>query len=262
MPPHATIAAAATTITPDSFYGMLTEQDQLRLRRQGIVQMHRPGTQLMLQGAPLPGPAILIRGWARSFAPAAHKAMTVLHLYGPGDLLGGETAIALEQHYPETVTAVGSCLSLTLPGPWFAELISANRNLGTAFENAMLQRVRDTEERLKSRFFPVSERLVHLLADLADRFGVRAPDGITIPIELPQDELADLIGASRSPVARTLKDLRARGMIHTGYRRITITGDLLDALRRDNQRTSYLLPPRGNKPSGHSPGYSLLANTK
>lgn len=243
MSPHATIAAAATTITPGSFYGMLAEQDRLQLRRRGILQMYRRGTQLMLEGAPSPDPTVLIRGWAKSSAAAAHKAITMLHLYGPGDLLGGEAAIALEQCCPETVTAVGSCLSLTLPGAWFADLLSANRNLSAAFENAMLQRVQAAEERLKSRFCPVSERLVHLLVDLADRFGVRAPDGITIPIELPQEELADMIGASRSAVARTLKALRACGMVHTGYRRITIAGDSL-ARHADGPGTQIPAPRR------------------
>jgi CRP/FNR family transcriptional regulator, cyclic AMP receptor protein len=243
MSPHPTIAAAAKTIRAGSFYEMLAEQDRARLRRQGTMRMHRPGAQLMAEGDPAPSPAVLIRGWAKSSAAVAPGAKKVLYLYGPGDIFGSEAAFSPEQRCAETVTAAVPCVSLTLPGALFAELLSANRGVAAAFHDVMLQRARVADGQAKSRFCPASERLVHLLLDLADRDGVGAPDGITIPVQLPQEELADMIGASRSAVARTLKTLRARGMVHTGYRRITITASLA-ALRQYDQRTSYLLAAR------------------
>jgi len=70
-----------------------------------------------------------------------------------------------------------------------------------------------------------SAAVIHavVLLDLAARAGAGMPDGITIPVDLSQEDLASLPGASRSVVARMLHTLRVPGLIRTGYRSITIT---------------------------------------
>ena len=87
----------------------------------------------------------------------------------------------------------------------------------------MLKRAQAADEQIKLRYAPSDVRLARALMDLADRAGTEAPDGITIPVDLPQDDLASLLGTSRSTVARTLHSLRERDLIRAGYRSITIT---------------------------------------
>jgi CRP-like cAMP-binding protein len=70
---------------------------------------------------------------------------------------------------------------------------------------------------------PPGVRLARLLRDLADRAGTETPDGISIPLDLSQEDLASLLGTSRSTVARMLHTLQERGLIRTGYRNVTIT---------------------------------------
>jgi CRP/FNR family transcriptional regulator, cyclic AMP receptor protein len=87
----------------------------------------------------------------------------------------------------------------------------------------MLRRALAADEQMKLRHAPADVRLARVLVDLADRADGQAPDGINVPVELPQEDLASLISSSRSTVARTLRSLRRQSLIRTGYRSITIT---------------------------------------
>jgi CRP/FNR family cyclic AMP-dependent transcriptional regulator len=222
MPRHATIADAAQAIAESSFYGRLTEADRAQLRGCCIKQTYAPGSELMLEGTPAYSAAILVRGWAISVFTTEIATEMALRIYGPGDLFGSE-AMFQDQRCPETVTALVPCVALMIPGPRFAELLSRSRNLASAFRHIMGWRALAADEQAKSRYYSPANRLAGVLVNLADRHGVQAPDGITIPVELSQEQLGGLIGASRSTVARVLRHLRRQGIVHTGYRRITVT---------------------------------------
>jgi CRP/FNR family transcriptional regulator, cyclic AMP receptor protein len=221
MPRQATIASAASAIGENSFYGMLTEADRAQLLKRGATQLCARKSVLMREDDRATNVTILLRGWVRSAFTAATGANVAQRIYGPGELFGSE-AIFSDQNCTETVTALAPCLTLGLSGGLFNELILKNSNIADKFHHVMGQRAQAAEDQAKLRFCPPSERLARILLDLADRHGVQAPDGITIPIEVPQEDLAGIIGVSRSTAARVLRCLRDRQVVNTGYRRTTI----------------------------------------
>ena len=58
--------------------------------------------------------------------------------------------------------------------------------------------------------------------ELAKRFGDRADDGVHVHHDLTQEELAQLVGASRETVNKALADFAARGWIRLEPRSVTI----------------------------------------
>jgi CRP-like cAMP-binding protein len=60
------------------------------------------------------------------------------------------------------------------------------------------------------------------LIGLAERFGRTADDGIHVSHDLTQEELAQLVGASRETVNKALADFAARGWIRLEPRSVTI----------------------------------------
>ena len=58
--------------------------------------------------------------------------------------------------------------------------------------------------------------------DLADRFGRPATDGILVAHELTQEELAQLVGASRETVNKALAEFVQRGWIRLEARAVVI----------------------------------------
>ena len=71
-------------------------------------------------------------------------------------------------------------------------------------------------------FSDVPGRVAKQLLELARRFGDRREDGIHVHHDLTQEELAQLVGASRETVNKALADFAARGWIRLEPRSVTI----------------------------------------
>lgn len=69
---------------------------------------------------------------------------------------------------------------------------------------------------------PVEMRLAGTLLELAGMFGIRCTHGYALEIHLTQQEVADLIGASRPVVSTILNDFRSRGMLEYTREQICI----------------------------------------
>lgn len=60
---------------------------------------------------------------------------------------------------------------------------------------------------------PVESRVITTLLELSEIFGIECTRGYALKIHLTQQEVADLVGASRSVVGTILNDFRSRGML-------------------------------------------------
>ena len=79
------------------------------------------------------------------------------------------------------------------------------------------------ERRLKSLLFRSSrERLIHLLLELAERYGQPGHNGILIRQKISHQDMASIIGATRETVTITLGELQTEGIIDVQRRRITL----------------------------------------
>lgn len=214
---------------PDgSFFGALAADDRARLREAGVPRTYRRGYMLMMEGQPSTDVAVLLRGWAKAKLVTTDGVGVGLWVYAAGDLFGAEAALA-GQSRRETVLALDKCTALLIPAWRFADLLEKAPGVTRAFSLAMLDRALAADEEVRFRHAGPSLRLARILLDLAERGGTRGLDGVAIPVDLTQEDLASLLGLSRSTISRTLQSLKQQRMILTGYRSITITDT--DALR-------------------------------
>ena len=71
-------------------------------------------------------------------------------------------------------------------------------------------------------FTDVPGRVAKNLLDLADRFGSKEADGLHVHHDLTQEELAQLVGASRETVNKALADFASRGWLRLEPRSVVI----------------------------------------
>lgn len=71
-------------------------------------------------------------------------------------------------------------------------------------------------------FTDVPGRVAKQLLDLADRFGHKTDDGIRVHHDLTQEELAQLVGASRETVNKALADFAQRGWLRIEAKAVVI----------------------------------------
>src|SRR6516162_6955532 len=79
-------------------------------------------------------------------------------------------------------------------------------------------------------FTDVPGRVAKNLLDLAERFGEQDRDGLHVHHDLTQEELAQLVGASRETVNKALADFAARGWLQISARSVLILD--IERLRR------------------------------
>ena len=88
---------------------------------------------------------------------------------------------------------------------------------------ALAQRLRRINEvKADLVFTDVPGRVAKALLDLAERFGVQNSDGIQVNHDLTQEELAQLVGASRETVNKALADFAARGWIQLAAKSVLV----------------------------------------
>lgn len=79
------------------------------------------------------------------------------------------------------------------------------------------------ERRLKNLLFRSNrERIIHLLLELSETYGVQSAEGIQLGIKLSHQEIASLIGSTRETVTVVLGQIQLEGKIKTARRKIVI----------------------------------------
>ncbi len=138
--------------------------------------------------------------------------MTTGDFFGPA--LGAQSALQAQ----DTATAKATVSIWRVAAREFHELLSNQPTLGLRVVDVLARRQRQMERRLECFVFKRTEaRLAETLRELSGGFEPRCEHGFGSHIRLTQQELADLVGATRPVVSTILNRLRKQGVL--GYSR-------------------------------------------
>ena len=165
---------------------------------------------------------IVLSGKVKIGRRAADGRENMLSVMGPSDMFG---ELSLFDPGPRTATATvltdARLASMTHDAlrPW----ISGHPEIGEQLLRVLARRLRRTNDALADLIFTdVPGRVAKALLQLADRFGSRESDGLRVHHDLTQEELAQLVGASRETVNKALADFASRGWMRVDSRAVTI----------------------------------------
>ena len=103
--------------------------------------------------------------------------------------------------------------------PW----LTGRPEVAESLLQALAQRLRRTNEALSDLVFSdVPGRVAKALLDLGERFGQSMPDGLHVTHDMTQEELAQLVGASRETVNKALADFASRGWLRLESRSVVL----------------------------------------
>ena len=147
---------------------------------------------------------------------------SLLAVLGPGEIIG-ELTLFDPGPRSTTATAVSPATLLYLDHQDLMAILDSNPTLAKHMLRALAQRLRRTNESLSDLVFSdVPGRVAKALLDLADRFGTPTDEGVHVPHDLTQEELAQLVGASRETVNKALAEFVQRGWIRLEARAVVI----------------------------------------
>ena len=149
----------------------------------------------------------------------------ILAVLGPGDHFGEQSLID-QQPRSATVIAMEDASLLILHRDDFRRRVESSPAIAWALLTEMSRRLRHADEKIGGLvLLDVPGRIARLLLDLAAE-----NDGKTIEKALTHQTIAQMIGASRETVSRSMKDFQDAGWIGVERRRISVTDEA--ALKR------------------------------
>jgi CRP-like cAMP-binding protein len=157
----------------------------------------------------------LMRGVVRLSHVAESGAQITLAIAGAGELFGRVSRARASAH---SANAIGDARVFFIT-PLDVERLVAKSPSFSSFLSAGLEASRERAERrlIDRQTKTVAARLIETLGELAFTFGAPCPHGYSLEIRLTQQDIADLVHASRPVVTRMMNGLRRRGALD--YRR-------------------------------------------
>jgi CRP/FNR family cyclic AMP-dependent transcriptional regulator len=147
---------------------------------------------------------------------------SILIVFGDGDFFG-EMALFDAKPRSADAVAVGPTTMLTLHRREFEQFVRENPEVAFPIFRALTSRLRRTTHRLEDvMFLDLATRVAKKLLQLAAKHGVETPRGVRIDFPLSQQELAEMVGATRPRVNEQLRRLAQDGLIEVDRQTITL----------------------------------------
>ncbi|WP_281283386.1 Crp/Fnr family transcriptional regulator [Trebonia kvetii] len=203
-------------------FDALDDEGARVLRRQmSEVKLSR-GEHLFMEGDDGDALYVVIEGKMKLTRAAADGRENLLSVVGPGEMFG-ELSLFDPRPRTSSASAVTDAALASLKHealiPWLRERPDVSLHMLRQLARR-LRRANDVNADLV--FTDVPGRVAKNLLDLAERFGNQESDGLHVHHDLTQEELAQLVGASRETVNKALADFAARGWLQISARSVLI----------------------------------------
>jgi CRP/FNR family transcriptional regulator, cyclic AMP receptor protein len=182
----------------------------------------RKGEIIFNEGDPGDSLYIVLSGKIKLGRRAADGRQNLIALTGPSDMIG-ELSLFDPGPRSATVTTVTDATFASLSHEDLLRWLDGRPIVAHGLLAQLAGRLRRANDVVADLVFSdVPGRVAKALLDLADRFGRTADDGVHVHHDLTQEELAQLVGASRETVNKALADFASRGWLRLEPRSVVI----------------------------------------
>ena len=168
---------------------------------------------------------IIVSGKVKTGCRAPDGRENLFAILGPSEMFG-ELSTFDPGPRTFTATAITPVRAVLLQRDVFMEWIGEHREVAERLMRILARRLRRTDHDLSDLVFTdVAGRVAKHLLRLTQQFGVQDGDVIRVSHGLTQEELAQLVGATRETVNKALGDFSARGWITLDGRKSVVIVD-------------------------------------
>jgi len=180
------------------------------------------GTTIFDEGEPGDTLFIIIEGKVKLARHAPDGRENLLSVMGPSDMFG---ELSIFDPGPRTSSAV--CVTevkaATMDSEMLRTWINDHPEISQQLLRVLARRLRRTNASLADLIFTdVPGRVAKTLLQLANRFGIQEGSGLRVNHDLTQEEIAQLVGASRETVNKALATFAQRGWIRLEGKSVVI----------------------------------------
>ena len=191
-------------VDPEAVAALINEMDTVTFPK---------GTTIFNEGEPGDRLYIIVDGKIKLARHAPDGRENLLSVMGPSDMFG---ELSIFDPGPRTSSAV--CVTevtcATMDSTMLREWIDNHPEISQQLLRVLARRLRRTNASLADLIFTdVPGRVAKTLLQLANRFGVHEGGALRVNHDLTQEEIAQLVGASRETVNKALATFAHRGWI-------------------------------------------------
>ncbi|HCT14101.1 CRP-like cAMP-activated global transcriptional regulator GlxR [Corynebacterium nuruki] len=181
------------------------------------------GTTIFDEGEPGDRLYVIISGKVKLARHAPDGRENLLTIMGPSDMFG---ELSIFDPGPRTSAAV--CVTevkaASMDSHMLHDWIHAHPEIADQLLRVLARRLRRTNNSLADLIFTdVPGRVAKALLQLANRFGVQEGGALRVHHDLTQEEIAQLVGASRETVNKALAEFAHRGWIRLEGKSVLIS---------------------------------------
>jgi CRP/FNR family cyclic AMP-dependent transcriptional regulator len=168
---------------------------------------------IFLKGEPGDTLYVIMEGEVKIVLAGSDGQESILVVLGEGDFFG-EMALFDSKPRSADAVAVSDTSTCVLHRDVFEQFVREHPEVAFPIFRALTARIRRTTHRLEDvMFLDLPTRVAKKLLQLASKHGVQTPRGVRIDIPISQQELAEMVGATRPRVNEQLRRLSKEGLI-------------------------------------------------
>jgi CRP-like cAMP-binding protein len=171
------------------------------------------GHTVFAEGEPGDRLYIIVSGKVKIGRRSPDGRENLLTIMGPSDMFG-ELSIFDPGPRTSTATTITEVRAVSMDRDALRSWIRDRPEIAAQLLRVLARRLRRTNNNLADLIFTdVPGRVAKQLLELAQRFGHQEGDAMRVTHDLTQEEIAQLVGASRETVNKALADFARRGWI-------------------------------------------------
>jgi len=211
------------TIRQAPLFSALDDEAAISLRESMVPLKLSKGQILFKEGQEGDRLYVVVQGKIKLGTASGDGRENLLSILGPGEMFG-ELSLFDPEPRTSTATAVTDARLVSLAHEAVIGLVTTHPQTSLELLRRLAQRLRKSNEILADLVFAdVPGRVAKAIMDLGERFGSKKEDGLHVNHDLTQEELAQLVGASRETVNKALADFAARGWVKLEPRAVLVT---------------------------------------
>lgn len=180
------------------------------------------GEVLFHEGKPGDHLYVILEGKVKLGHASTDGRESLMAVLGPGEMFG-ELSLFDPGLRTSTATALTEARVYRLGNAQLMPWLAGRPEVAAALLQALARRLRRTNEAMADLVFSdVPGRVAKALMELGEKFGSMTTNGLLVTHDMTQEELAQLVGASRETVNKALADFAQRGWIQLESRQVLI----------------------------------------
>jgi CRP-like cAMP-binding protein len=224
-------AAAPQSRAPAAPFAALPAEDKARLLACSTRKRFPKGATIFAQGNPHTTTFVVESGLVRTYYTSATGKEVTMAYWSDGDLLGGPNFLTADTSHVWSARAIEDATIWCIAADELERLVSSCPPIARFIIDSMTVKLFWVSGLLQGfGTQSVFLRLAHLLLKLAEMYGVPTRNGIAIRYHFTQEDLANLVGATRQWVSTTMRHFQRDGIIYCDKRRLEIHN--VELLRR------------------------------